>query len=128
VTVHRAELLWHEADRAAFEIECSSGTYVRQLISALGDAYCEELERTVVGPFSLFDADPGRVVPVSEALAFLPSRQLDEEEAARVAHGVLVPARDVAAGSAVRLIHAGDLVAIAEPRGRDLHPVVVFAA
>ena len=29
ITVHRADLLWHEGDRAAFEIECSSGTYVR---------------------------------------------------------------------------------------------------
>ena len=128
VTVHRAELLWHEDDRAAFEIECSAGTYVRQLIATLGDAYCEALERTAVGPFSLSDADPKRVVPVVEALAFLPARQLDDDEAARVAHGVRVPARDVKEGSAVRLTHGGDLVAIAEPRGRDLHPVVVFAA
>src|SRR5918998_5867911 len=103
VTVHRAELLWREADRAAFEIECSAGTYVRQLVAALGDAYCEQLERTAVGPFRVADADPERVLPLTEALAFLPSRQLDEEEAARVAHGVRVPARDVAAGSAVRL-------------------------
>ena len=128
VTVHRAELLWHEDDRAAFEIECSAGTYVRQLVAALGDAYCEELERTAVGPFSLSDADPARVLPVAEALAFLPSRQLDEDEAARVAHGVRVPARDAPAGAAVRLTYAGELVAIAERRGRDLHPVVVFAA
>ncbi len=128
VTVHRAELLWHEEDRAAFEIESSSGTYVRQLIARLGDAYCEALERTAVGPFSLSDADPERVVPVAEALAFLPSRRLDDDEAARVAHGVRVPARDSPDGSAVRLTHGGDLVAIAEPRGRELHPVVVFAA
>lgn len=128
VTVHRAELLWHEDDRAAFEIESSSGTYVRQLIATLGDAYCEALERTAVGPFLLSDADPERVVPVAEALAFLPSRRLDDDEAARVAHGVRVPARDTPDGSAVRLTHAGDLVAIAEPRGRELHPVVVFAA
>ncbi len=31
-TVYRAELLWHEGDRAAFEIECSAGTYVRALV------------------------------------------------------------------------------------------------
>ncbi len=128
VTVHRAELLWREGDRAAFEIECSSGTYVRQLISALGDAYCEELERTAVGPFLLADADPERVVPVAEALAFLPARQLDDDEAGRVAHGVRVPARDAPGDAAVRLTHAGELVAIAEARGRDLQPVVVFPA
>src|SRR5215212_2356169 len=59
VTVHRAELLWHEGDRAEFEIECSSGTYVRSLVTDLGDAYCEELERTAIGPFRLEDAAAG---------------------------------------------------------------------
>ncbi|MBA2629843.1 MAG: tRNA pseudouridine(55) synthase TruB, partial [Thermoleophilaceae bacterium] len=29
VTVHRAELLDHDPERATFEIECSAGTYVR---------------------------------------------------------------------------------------------------
>ena len=55
VTVYRADLLWNEGDRAAFEIECSSGTYVRSLVTDLGDAYCEELERTAIGPFRLED-------------------------------------------------------------------------
>jgi tRNA pseudouridine55 synthase len=53
VTVYRADLLWHEGERAAFEIECSSGTYVRTLVTDLGDAYCDELERTAIGPFRL---------------------------------------------------------------------------
>ena len=56
VTVYRAELLSHEGDRAEFEIECSAGTYVRTLISDLGDAYCEQLERTAIGPFRIEDA------------------------------------------------------------------------
>jgi tRNA pseudouridine55 synthase len=37
-------------------IECSSGTYVRSLIADLSDAYCEELRRTEIGPFSVSDA------------------------------------------------------------------------
>jgi tRNA pseudouridine55 synthase len=127
VTVHRAELLWREGDRAAFEIECSSGTYVRQLIAALGDAYCEELERISVGHFQLDDADPDRIVPAAEALAFLPERTLEPDEAARVAHGVRVPAVGPHGGSAIRLTHGGRLLAIAEPRGSELQPVVVFA-
>ena len=81
VTVHRAELLWHEGERAAFEIECSAGTYVRTLIADLGDAYCEELERTAIGPFRLDDAGPERLVPLAEALAFLPERELTRAEA-----------------------------------------------
>jgi tRNA pseudouridine55 synthase len=62
VTVHRFEQLWREPTqpgiptRAAYLIECSSGTYVRSLIADLNDAYCEELRRTAIGPFSVTDA------------------------------------------------------------------------
>ena len=56
-TVHRFEELWREGERAEFEIECSSGTYVRSLIADLGDAYCEELRRTAIGPFAVDEAD-----------------------------------------------------------------------
>ena len=61
VTVERFRQLWREDSpepRAAFEIECSSGTYVRSLIADLGDAYCLELRRTAIGPFELADACP----------------------------------------------------------------------
>jgi len=56
VTVSRFEQIWREGGRAAYRIECSSGTYVRSLISDLGDAYCEELRRTAIGPFELAQA------------------------------------------------------------------------
>ena len=49
IEVYRSELLWHDGERAEFVLECSSGTYVRQLVADLGDAYCEELERTAIG-------------------------------------------------------------------------------
>src|SRR5437588_557838 len=56
VHVQRFEQLWREGDRAAFAIECSSGTYVRSLIADLGDAYCESLRRTGLGPFDVASA------------------------------------------------------------------------
>jgi len=58
VTVHRFEQLWREAERAGFEIECGSGTYVRSLIADLRDAYCLALRRTAIGPFEVSDARP----------------------------------------------------------------------
>jgi tRNA pseudouridine55 synthase len=129
VTVYRAELLWHEDERAAFEIECSSGAYVRSLVTDLGDAYCEELERTAIGPFRLEDADPDRLVPLRDALAFLPERLLSADEAAAVRHGRRVPAQPapVEDGEHFRLTYEGELLAIAEPRAAELKPVVVFA-
>ena len=124
ITVHRAVLVEHEGERAVFEIECSSGTYVRSLIADLADAYCEELERTAIGPFRLEDADPARVVPLAESLSFLPVRSLSDDEAVAVGHGRRLPGG--AAGPTL-LVHAGEAVAVAEPRDADLQPVVVFA-
>src|SRR5919199_1208106 len=37
VEVCRFEQLWRDGERAAFTIECSSGTYVRSLIADLAD-------------------------------------------------------------------------------------------
>ena len=66
------------------------------------------------------------MVPIAVALGFMPERRLDAEEAAQVAHGVKVAGAEGLEG-AIRLTHDGELVAVAEPRGPDLQPVVVFA-
>src|SRR3954452_17641177 len=79
VTVHGFEQLWRDGERVGLELEVSSGTYVRQLVADLGDAYCDELERTAVGPFRLTDAE--RFVPLAEALPFLPGLELGKEDA-----------------------------------------------
>jgi tRNA pseudouridine55 synthase len=136
VTVHRFAQVWHEGDRRAFVIECSSGTYVRSLIADLGDAYCLELRRTRIGAFDVADADAERPVPLSEALGFLPAVALTGDAARRAAHGVRVdapgdvtpvPAR-VEAGVVVRLTDADGLIALAEPvdGGAGLKPIVGF--
>jgi tRNA pseudouridine55 synthase len=87
VTVSRFEQLWREPGvegdpeqppRAAFVIECGSGTYVRSLIADLDDAYCLTLRRTAIGPFEVGNAatlpprgapwlDPP-VIPIERAL------------------------------------------------------------
>ena len=66
VTVHRFEQRWREGDRAEFAIECSSGTYVRSLIADLGDAYCESLRRTAIGPFEVDEAE--KLLSLDDAL------------------------------------------------------------
>jgi tRNA pseudouridine55 synthase len=125
VEVYRAELLQRESDRAEFEIECSTGTYVRTLIETLGDAYCERLRRIAIGHFRVEAAD-GEPLAVEEAVAFLPQRTLDVAEAERVAHGGSVPAGDEAGGP-LRLTHEGRLLAVARRRKAELRPEVVLA-
>jgi tRNA pseudouridine55 synthase len=127
VDVSRFEELWREDDRAAFAIECSSGTYVRALIADLGDAYCLELRRTGIGPFDVDDADPERLVPLDDALAFLPERRLAGEEVRRAGHGVAVPGGIGPHPPVVRLVDDAGLIALAEPRADGtLKPIVGF--
>jgi tRNA pseudouridine55 synthase len=126
VDVHAFEQLWRDGDRAAFAIECGSGTYVRSLIADLGDAYCLELRRTHIGSFDV--ADAGRFVPLADALDFLPAVELEGEDARRAGHGVAVrPASDAPRGTTVRLVDRDGLIALAEPRGDGtVKPVVGF--
>jgi tRNA pseudouridine55 synthase len=119
VSVQAFEELVRDGARRTFAIRCSAGTYVRSLVADLGDAYCEQLRRTAIGPFEVADADPERVVPLRDALAFLPEARLEGDEARRAFHGVAVPdpaGADRAVGEAVRLTDADGVIAIAEPR------------
>lgn len=124
VLVSRFDCQWREEDRAAFVIECSSGTYVRSLIMELGDAYCVELRRTRIGDFDVADASEERLLPLDDALAFLPAVELAGALAERASHGVAVPGT---AHGVVRLRDEAGLIALAEPRGDDLlKPIVGF--
>jgi tRNA pseudouridine55 synthase len=128
VTVFRFEERWRSADRRSFVIECSSGTYVRSLIADLGDAYCEELRRTRIGPFAVADADPERIVGLDDGLAFLPEVHLDAERARRAANGGIVPG-DAGDAGVVRLTDEQGVICLAEPRpGGALAPIVGLRA
>ncbi len=128
VEVYRFDELWRRGDRRRFEIECSSGTYIRSLIAGLGDAYCEELRRTAIGRFSVEDADPDRLVPLNEALEFLPERRLDPRTSLLASHGGSVAAPDGEPAQLVRLTDGEGLIAIAEPQAGTglLKPTVVL--
>jgi tRNA pseudouridine55 synthase len=127
VEIYRADLLGSEGDLARFEIEASAGTYIRTLIEELGDAYCLELRRTAIGEeLKIADAGPG-VRPAEELVAHLPERELGDEEAARVVHGVRLPHDPADGEQPIRLSHDGRLLAVARPRGDLLKTEVVLA-
>jgi tRNA U55 pseudouridine synthase TruB len=80
------------------------------------------LERTQVGQYVLADsaaledleASPESYVrPISEALADMPAIEVDSEDEWRVLHGLTVTAAcEAEAGSAVRIVASGELIAI----------------
>jgi len=121
-----------------FEVSCSRGTYIRSLchdVGALqGAGGCMEyLTRTVLGPFRLEDAisldeaeslaGEGRLeevmVPLSEALAHLPTVKITPEAESRFRNGVALAGKEFifeeefSPGKKVRVISsAGELIAV----------------
>ncbi len=126
VTIHRADLLEAAGDRATFEVECSSGTYVRTLIEELGDAYCLSLRRIAIGPILLPpDSAPTRdgwdglleeaaraeIGSANALLAHLPALTLDPETARLLRNGVRVAPPEGAClepGSPLRILEEDD--------------------
>ncbi|CAN5803196.1 hypothetical protein BH20ACT14_BH20ACT14_15360 [soil metagenome] len=70
MTVHELVLEDYTGGVARLELLVSSGTYVRALAEALA-GHCRALRRTEIGPFSVEEADPQRIILPEEALARL---------------------------------------------------------
>jgi len=141
VTIHRLDVRGFDeaSQQAAISVHCSKGTYVRQLAADLGTAtgagaYCLELRRTHVGRFDVADAGTPEQVAgdphgrwyrsAADTLPHLPARALDDAEQRDVSHGRAL--RRHGEEGFTRLVHEGELRAVAEPRGERLQPVVVL--
>jgi tRNA pseudouridine55 synthase len=121
-SVHRLELHGYDGRVALLELDVSSGTYIRSIAAALG-GHCRSLRRTAVGPFRVEDADAARILPPVDALPFLPVLELTAEEARSVRSGVPL---DRAGDDVVRLVSAGELVAVGRAEGEIVRPETVL--
>lgn len=132
---------------ARLTVRCGKGTYVRTLAAELGravgvPAHLAALRRTEASGFriaqaipleeaeALGRADPGalraRLVPLAEALGFLPAVALDAAEARALSQGKRVR-KDAPAAALVRALGPkGALVALCAPGEEGLKPVRVF--
>jgi tRNA pseudouridine55 synthase len=145
-TVHSLQLTAYDAaeSTATFEVSCGSGTYVRTLISDLvraagSDAYLTALRRTTVGklgvrdavtPDELSDKDlPARLRPMREVVSHLPAMEVDAGDRLRVADGkALASAGPTGEGEALRVEHAGELLAIYRAQEGTARPEAVLCA
>ena len=69
--VHELTLEHYADGIARLDLHVSSGTYIRAIAERLG-GHCVALRRTEIGPFSVEEADPNRIIPPEDALARLP--------------------------------------------------------
>lgn len=68
--VETLDLVSYADGVATLDLRVSSGTYVRAVADALG-GHCRTLRRLEIGPFSVDEADPHRMIDAAEALARL---------------------------------------------------------
>jgi tRNA pseudouridine55 synthase len=139
VTVYELTLRERRGDELDLHVRCSSGTYVRALARDLGvalgvGAHLTRLRRTQVGGYDLAQAatldelaEDFRVLPLVDAVAAgFPVREVDQEDARRLRHGIrLSPTGQpgpVGVFGPDRL-----LLALVEDRDGAARPLVVFA-
>ena len=107
ITIYSIDFIKKEGNQVLFEVRCSAGTYIRTLSHDIGKklgcyAHMVRLTRTKVGLFGLgrtltleelkvaYEEGrlPERLLPLEEALNFLPAIRVKEEYLESVSHGV----------------------------------------
>jgi tRNA pseudouridine55 synthase len=111
--IDELRLLDYSGGVARLDLRVSSGTYVRAIADRLG-GHCKSLRRLEVGPFAVSSADSELIRPAAEALPFLPSLELSEEETTRVRAGKRLERSEE---GLLRLCRGGELIAVA--RGKN---------
>jgi tRNA pseudouridine55 synthase len=150
VTVHALVLRDFSATEVTLSVRCSKGFFVRVLAEELGRALgcggcLKALRRTMSGPFGLDRALPlerleallaepeglehlrARLVAPLDMLPQLPLFRVNAEEAAKVAHGLPLPAHLETPGRVRVVGPTGNLLAVADVRDGRLAYVRVLA-
>ncbi|MGQ0562980.1 MAG: tRNA pseudouridine(55) synthase TruB [Gemmatimonadota bacterium] len=135
VTVYDIRVLAIRLPEVAFDVECSSGTYVRAIARDVGAAlgtggYLKELRRTAIGSFDVARAvapdalAAERGVSMLDAVAHLERASITAVEARELRFGRAI-AHGAPAGT-VAVEQAGELIAIGESDGARIKPKKVF--
>jgi tRNA pseudouridine55 synthase len=97
--VYALDVIAYSGSEVRLSMHVSSGTYVRAIAAALG-GHCLSLRRTAVGPFTVEEADPERLLPVSATLARLPDEAVRRVPASALAAVLELEEPAAAAGTA----------------------------
>jgi tRNA pseudouridine55 synthase len=119
-----------------FGVTCSSGTYVRVLLSDVGSAlgcgaHLTRLRRTAIGRFDVSEAtppdDPGEPLPIERAVSHLPRLELAPEEAVAAGHGRILGPLGIVGPYSV-WSPDGLLIGVYEDDDGKARPQVILAA
>ena len=143
IIIHELRVLDVRLPEVEFDVECSSGTYIRAIARDLGrtlgvGGHLRALRRTGIGAHSvngavsmdrLVDEDAVRAAWLSplQAVAHLPTVRVGEDDMTRIMHGMSVAAPDDADSGQVAIASGDRLVAIGHIDGGSIQPRKVFA-
>jgi tRNA pseudouridine55 synthase len=144
VRIERIEVVEIALPKVTFDVECSSGTYIRSIARDLGEAlgvgaHLDSLRRTGIGEHRLNVAirpdqldDPEAVnsawLTPLEAVSHLPELEVGTAEALDLGHGRRIPAPEgLPTGVPLAISHEAELLAIGEIEGGVLRGRKVFA-
>ncbi|MDW8066499.1 MAG: tRNA pseudouridine(55) synthase TruB [Aquificaceae bacterium] len=138
VQVYRAELLSCQLPYVELYLEVSSGTYIRSLVHDMGlelscGAHVVELRRLKVGRFTVekaisyekilgAESIEGFIIPIEEALDFMPEISLRGELSRRVRSGAKIRLREALNKTFVRLYADGNFIGVGLIEGNVLKP------
>jgi tRNA pseudouridine55 synthase len=141
VTVYDINVTRINLPEVEFEVDCSSGTYIRAIARDVGHTlgtggYLTVLRRTAIGPHevssalvpeTLVNADQvnNAAIGMLKALRHMKTLVINAEEAAALAHGKSIE-RDETPG-VVALAFGDELVAIGQSDSGQIRPKKVFA-
>jgi tRNA pseudouridine55 synthase len=145
VTVHRLTVTRVELPEIDFDLDCSTGTYIRSIARDVGASlgvggHLTALRRTRIGSVGVDDAlsldqlaDPDAIrdalLPPAAALTGMPRAILADSEVVAVRLGKSVENEAIVDSGPVAMVTAdGELIAIGERVGARLQPRKVFEA
>lgn len=142
VTVFDIRITSVEMPSVAFEVDCSSGTYVRAIARDVGadlgtGGYLTELRRTAIGPFNVMQALPPESlgdrqlvrdsrISMIDAVAHLPVVDVNEGEEKALRFGQKLE-RAAPVGT-LAVVRNRELIAIGASDGQSIRPRKVFPA
>jgi tRNA pseudouridine55 synthase len=137
VMVHALDVMGWTPPTLAMHARVGRGTYIRSLARDLGErlalpAHCAELRRTSIGPFGVQEAlapdavTAAALVPPAAMLRHLWSEVVGEDTVHELGFGRAVVQQVAHEGTGALIAGDGRLVAVAEGRDGEWHPVVVL--
>jgi len=122
-----------------FRTRCQAGTYIRKLVSDLGEklgigAHMTSLRRTAVGDFKLNECFPvekikkSDIIPLEEALhrVSLQGIDINKEQYQKIKNGAPIDYNTVIKQPVVGLYYDNQIVALAKTKGKRIFPDRVF--